>query len=212
MHVILAWVGTLQIGLTFFLSPIVAILSDTVGLRQTAVVGAVIATVGMIASSFVRQLELLFITYGVLLGIGSSLVYTPCLSILPHYFSRLLGVVNGIVACGSPVLTSILSFLLTSTFVETRGLRFTLRILAVAYAVVIVCALTWKTVLSIDIKTSKSTNNKCFVRCKRYINFNIWKVKGYRMWVLALVIAYMGYFVPLVHLVSVFVFNVLYIK
>ena len=43
-------------------------------------------------------------------GTGASLVYTPSLTILGHYFEKRLGVVNGIVTAGSSLFTIGLSF------------------------------------------------------------------------------------------------------
>ena len=40
-------------------------------------------------------------TFSILLGTGSSLVYTPSVVILGHYFSKYLGIVNGFVTTGS---------------------------------------------------------------------------------------------------------------
>ena len=42
-----ALIGSLTIGTTFFLSFLVGILSDKIGLRLTSVIGAVLATLGM---------------------------------------------------------------------------------------------------------------------------------------------------------------------
>ena len=38
-----------------------------------------------------------------MLGAGSSLVYTPSVVILGHYFSKYLGIVNGFVTTGSSI-------------------------------------------------------------------------------------------------------------
>ena len=38
-----------------------------------------------------------------MLGAGSSLVYTPSVVILGHYFSKHLGIVNGFVTTGSSI-------------------------------------------------------------------------------------------------------------
>ena len=46
-HILLALIGSLTIGTTFFLSFLVGILSDKIGLRLTSVIGAVLATLGM---------------------------------------------------------------------------------------------------------------------------------------------------------------------
>ena len=44
--------GSLSLGITFFVSPLAAILIDSIGLRWTAFLGGAIASVGMLASSF----------------------------------------------------------------------------------------------------------------------------------------------------------------
>ena len=51
------------------------------------------------------QVQILVFTYGILFGGGSSLVYTPSLVILGHYFKRHIGLVNGLVATGSSIFT-----------------------------------------------------------------------------------------------------------
>ena len=55
---------------------------------------------------------MLVITYGILFGGGSSLVYTPSLVILGHYFRRHIGLVNGLVATGSSIFTIALPHIL----------------------------------------------------------------------------------------------------
>ena len=105
-------IGSLTIGTTFFLSFLVGILSDKIGLRLTSILGSVLATIGMGLSAWLYQrIEVLYLTYGIMFGTGASLVYTPSLTILGHYFKKKLGVVNGIVTAGSSVFTIGLSFI-----------------------------------------------------------------------------------------------------
>ena len=47
------------------------------------------------------QFGAMCVTFGVLLGAGSSLTYTSSVVILSHYFRRNLGIVNGVVGTGS---------------------------------------------------------------------------------------------------------------
>jgi MFS transporter, MCT family, solute carrier family 16 (monocarboxylic acid transporters), member 10 len=54
--------------------------------------------------------EVLYVTYGLLYGIGASLAYTPSLAILGHYFKKYLGLVNGIVTAGSSFFTMIIPY------------------------------------------------------------------------------------------------------
>ena len=83
----------------------------------------------MIASSFVNSLELLYITYGVFLGAGSSFVYTPSMIILGHYFRKRLGIVNGFVSFGSAVFTFVLPVLI-QYIIDNYGMRWAMRLLA----------------------------------------------------------------------------------
>ena len=56
----------------------------------------------MFTSAFVSSsLPSLFTTYGVVLGFGFSLSYTPSLVILGHYFKRRLAIVNYLVTSGT---------------------------------------------------------------------------------------------------------------
>ena len=50
-----ALVGSLSIGMTFFISPLAGIMIDSFGLRRTAILGGAIASIGMLASSFALQ-------------------------------------------------------------------------------------------------------------------------------------------------------------
>ena len=114
-------IGSLTIGTTFFLSFLVGILSDRIGLRLTSIIGSVLATLGMGLSALLYQhIEVLYLTYGLMFGAGASLVYTPSLTILGHYFKRKLGLVNGLVTAGSSIFTIGLSFM-NQHILESQG-------------------------------------------------------------------------------------------
>ena len=96
-------------------------LADKIGLRLTSIIGGVLATLGMgLSAVFYKNIVVLYVTYGLMFGTGSSLVYTPSLTILGHYFRRRLGVVNGIVTAGSSLFTIVLSFV-NQYILETHG-------------------------------------------------------------------------------------------
>merc|ERR1719430_780854 len=134
-------VGSLTIGTTFFLSFLVGILSDKIGLRATAVLGACLATLGMgLSAAFgYKQVEVLYFTYGIMFGAGASLVYTPSLTILGHYFKKRMGIVNGIVTAGSSIFTIGLSFV-NQHILEHHGLEACLQLLASLTAILIICS------------------------------------------------------------------------
>ena len=47
-----------------------------------------------------------------MLGFGLSLIYSPSLTMVGHYWKRRFGVINGIVTSGSAVFTIIMYYLL----------------------------------------------------------------------------------------------------
>jgi len=208
---IISWIGALQIFLTFFLSSFASILVDKIGIRPTAFAGASLATLGLLASSFVRRAEVMYLTYGLMLGMGSSIIYNPSLVILGHYFKRHLGVVNGLVSFGSAVFTSILPFLLTY-LCGTIGLFWTFRVLAALMALLMVGSLSWIPKYQVhheeldhylsDEKFKKTTCGGVKEWLKKFLNTRIWNNYGYRVWALCTPIAFLGYFVPFAHLMN----------
>ena len=68
-------------------------------------------------------------TYGLMFGTGASLVYTPSLVVLGHYFERRLGLVNGICAMGSSIFTVLMPFVMKS-LLSSVDIKGTLLVLA----------------------------------------------------------------------------------
>ena len=96
-------VGSLAIGSTFFISFLAGILVDRVrlffvliflskyfchfifqvGLRTTAMCGALLSTLGLALSAIYHDnISVLYLTYGIMFGAGASLIYTPSLAVL----------------------------------------------------------------------------------------------------------------------------------
>lgn len=203
-----AFVGSTCTGVTFLMCTFSSILSDRVGIRPTAVTGAVLSTVGLVSTAFIERLELLYLTYGLLLGIGSSMVYSPSLVILGHYFKKNMGLVNGIVSFGSSIftiaLTRILPYLLSAIeikycFLFLSGLHFML----------IIFSLSWKPLfqkeshlaaMALSTESVYQHCNDCCTWTKKFLNVKIWKNRAYVVWISSLCVALFGYFVPFFHL------------
>ncbi|XP_044147735.1 monocarboxylate transporter 10 [Bufo gargarizans] len=185
-----AWVNSLSMGMIFFCSPVVSVFTDMFGCRKTAVIGAAVAIIGLFSSSFVKSLEPLYFTYGILFACGCSFAYQPSLVILGHYFKKRLGLVNGIVTAGSSLFTVSLPFLLTY-LLEKIEFYNTLRVLCVLIFVLFLAGFTYKPLLP------RSSNRR-----KKIFNFHIFKYKTYCIWAFGIPAALFGYFVPYVHLIK----------
>lgn len=93
------------------------------GCRFVIVLGAAIGTMGLFLSYFTEKLWNLYITYGVMLGTGSGLIYAPSLAILPMYFDKYRYFATSFATVGGALGTFILPmfFLKTIELYTWRG-------------------------------------------------------------------------------------------
>ena len=83
-----AWVLSIGLGMMFLFAPIASAVCERIGSRLTAIIGGVIAILGFVSSSFVSDLYVLYLTFGLLWGIGASFSYLQTLTTLPFWFYR----------------------------------------------------------------------------------------------------------------------------
>lgn len=217
-----ALVGALTIGTTFLLSPVAGCLTDKIGLRLTTFIGGMLASGGLLLSSFCTQdIRALYFTYGIMFGLGGALAYTPTLAILGHYFKRYLGKVSGFVTAGSSVFTVILppglDWLLSSYGLETtlRVSRhiyhigthliahFHLQIMSLMSGFIIFCSFVYKPLhFPLESSKKKTGRTRLNVFMRSIVNVEIWKRKRYVIWAMCVPLALFGYFVPYVHMMK----------
>uniref|UniRef100_A0A1B0GG61 Major facilitator superfamily (MFS) profile domain-containing protein n=1 Tax=Glossina morsitans morsitans TaxID=37546 RepID=A0A1B0GG61_GLOMM len=201
--IIAALVGSLTIGTTFLLSPVAGCLTDKIGLRLTTFIGGVLSAGGLFMSSFLTQnIVALYLTYGIMFGLGAALAYTPTLAILGHYFKRYLGKVSGFVTAGSSVFTVILPPGM-DYMLKGYGLEATLRMMSLISTFIIMCSFVYKPLHPPPEppkkKPGRSKTNMFF---RSIVNVQIWKCKKYVIWAMCVPIALFGYFVPYVHMMK----------
>ncbi|XP_046582563.1 monocarboxylate transporter 14-like [Haliotis rubra] len=95
-----AWIGSIPTGLLSIVAPVTGVLTDKYGCRTVTLIGAVIATSGFVISSFATSIDYLYISYGVLVGIGLGLMYLPSKVIVNQYMKKRRSLANGICSSG----------------------------------------------------------------------------------------------------------------
>ncbi|KAK8788746.1 hypothetical protein V5799_021478 [Amblyomma americanum] len=193
-----ALVGSLCVGTTFAMSPVASLLADKFGARIIVVCGGIIGVVGLLLSSWAFKVPYLLITYGGLLGVGSTMAYAPSLAVLAYYFNRRLGLANGIATAGSSVFTALLPLPLAA-MLDVIGLQNTFRVMAVLMLTVAVCGVAFRSPAVIH---NLNEDDKESSGCCDVLNKSIWKNRRFVVWVIAIPLALFGYFVPYVHLVQ----------
>lgn len=111
-----AWIPALCYFLYSSLGPVSSILSVKYSYRTVTILGGASAAIGMIASFWASSVSYLYVSYGVLVGVGAGLSFPPTVYIVTSYFVRLRGLANGLCisgsALGSIILPPVLRWLL----------------------------------------------------------------------------------------------------
>ncbi|KAK8931666.1 hypothetical protein H634G_04196 [Metarhizium anisopliae BRIP 53293] len=125
----LTFVGSLATSFMVSLCILVGKLVRKFGYRRTALVGAVFLGLGEFLSSWVvGHLWALFITHGILFGVGGGLTILPCSTAPLQWFRRYRGLATGIVFGGGSLGAAVMG-VAANELVNKVGIEWTFRIL-----------------------------------------------------------------------------------
>lgn len=96
-----AWIGSIFMAVPLLSGPIASYLTDRYGCRKVTIVGSILASIGFLLSSISDSMEMLFLTFGVIAGLGLSLCYVAAVVIVAYYFDKKRSFATGISVCGS---------------------------------------------------------------------------------------------------------------
>jgi MFS transporter, OFA family, oxalate/formate antiporter len=133
---------SLVIVLQTFTSPIQGFLVDKFGPRALIAVGAALSGAGWIASSQIATLQGLYLTYGLLCGVGTGIVYVGIVGLMVKWFPDRRGLATGVVAAGYGF-GAILTTNPIYTMIQSVGYQQTLLIFGTIFAIIGVLAALW---------------------------------------------------------------------
>lgn len=102
-----AWIGSIFMASPLLSGPIASYLTDRYGCRKVTIVGSITASIGFLLSAMSTSMEMLFVTFGVIAGVGLSLCYVAAVVIVAYYFDKRRSLATGISVCGSGIGTFI---------------------------------------------------------------------------------------------------------
>ena len=100
-----AFVGSLSTGLMDGLAIFAGIAVERFGSQRTCVAGALLCSSGLVLAALSTELWQLFLTYGVLLGTGSSLSLFSALALMNRWFDRNLTLAHALANMASSLLS-----------------------------------------------------------------------------------------------------------
>uniref|UniRef100_A0A8D0CXV1 Solute carrier family 16 member 12 n=1 Tax=Sander lucioperca TaxID=283035 RepID=A0A8D0CXV1_SANLU len=104
-----SWINSLIDATTMLCAPLGGFLGDRLSCRATVILGGLLSSSGLVLSSFASSLEYLYISLGILPGLGFALSYTPAIAMVGRYFSERKALAYGIAMSGSGIGTLILA-------------------------------------------------------------------------------------------------------
>lgn len=112
------WIISLSATLRLLLGPLASVLSNKFSCRRVVIAGGLIFSAGVMISAFMPELEILYLTYGILGGLGKSFAYAPGLVIVGQYFKKRRSLAVGVATAGGGLGTLLLPPLFEILFEE----------------------------------------------------------------------------------------------
>lgn len=161
-------------------------LTDRVGPRRMIASGSVLLAAGLLFASISRSIWHVYISYGLLLGIGVGLAFLPSNTAVGQWFQRRRGLATGIAVAGSGVGAVVLAPI-SQRLIASYDWRVALRVLAVG-GFVLLCFVA-------SVVRARTTSKGKSVLGKLRSD------RQFRTLYMAAFVASYGYWVPFVHIV-----------
>ncbi|CAH8448913.1 unnamed protein product [Schistosoma turkestanicum] len=95
--------GSLLTGFYFMVGPLVSGLLNKFGSREVVIVGTLISSVSILTSTFIYNLDLFIVVFGICGGIGYGCIYLPAATVVTSWFVKKRATVTGIIMAGSGI-------------------------------------------------------------------------------------------------------------
>ncbi|KAF4504211.1 hypothetical protein G6O67_008390 [Ophiocordyceps sinensis] len=131
------WIFSIYTFLAFFCGVYIGPVFDKYGPRWLVVAGCASTVAGVLAMSFCKELWQFILSFGVLAGFGTSLLFTPCIAAVGHWFRLRRGFATGMASTAGGIGGIVFPLMLTSLF-DRIGYAQATRVLAL---ICLVCGL-----------------------------------------------------------------------
>lgn len=143
--------------LALAMAPFASGLCQKFNCRTVTFAGSILCFIGITSSSFAPNVETLFLTFGLLTGLGIGLSTTPGIILVARYFDKRRGIANAFCLSGTAAGSLCLPFLL-EVLVRTYAFKGTLLILGACMLHISISAAAYRP-LAIHVLISKKNRN-----------------------------------------------------
>lgn len=195
-----AWIGSLNYGFGYVLSPLGSYITDRFSYRFTAILGSLSGIIGFLLATLSSKLWMMYLTYGLMSGFGYRMIFNSSMLVVLDYFDKwrsfAVGIVASATAIGMFVMTQVTEVLLTAF-----GWQATLRAFAAFYFVCGLCSTVFVPLNKFEKDTiyNKSTKES---NQKKTGSLSLYRNRSFLVMLSSFVVVYFSYFIPVVHIVS----------
>ncbi|XP_006886157.1 PREDICTED: monocarboxylate transporter 2-like [Elephantulus edwardii] len=211
----IAWISSIMLAVMYAGGPISSVLVNKYGSRPVVITGGLLCCLGMVSASFCTSVIELYITMGIIVGLGLAFNLQPALTIIGKYFFKKRPMANGLAMAGSPVFLSTLAPFNQFLF-NNFGWKGSFLILGAILLNACVAGSLMRPVgpTPAKIKSENKTGIKedessvqkshkkksIFERLSKYLDFSLFKHRGFLIYLSGNVIMFFGFFAPVIFL------------
>ncbi|EWG42654.1 hypothetical protein FVEG_15474 [Fusarium verticillioides 7600] len=130
----IGWIFSVYTCLTFFCGVLVGPIFDARGPRSLVLLGSILILATMVSLGFCVEYWHFMLSFGICGGLGTSLVFTPAIAAVSHFFFEKRGIATGIAAGGGAVGGIIVPLTLESLFGKI-GFAWATRVVALVWLI-----------------------------------------------------------------------------
>ncbi|XP_051273151.1 monocarboxylate transporter 7-like [Dicentrarchus labrax] len=133
-----SWIVSICVFVMTFNGPLSSVMTNRFGFQLVVMIGGLLISTGTIATSFTSSVNQMYITYGLVAGLGYSLTFLPTVTILSQYFTRRRTLVTAVASTGE----SLSMFALAPAFSALRdhiGWRHSMAVIGALQSIIIIC-------------------------------------------------------------------------
>ncbi|XP_068161871.1 monocarboxylate transporter 7 [Antennarius striatus] len=133
-----SWIVSISVFVMTFNAPLSAVMTKRLGFQLVVMTGGLLISTGTIATSFSTSINQMYITYGLVAGLGYCLTFLPTVTILSQYFTRRRSLVVSVASIGES-LSIFASAPAFSALKNVIGWRHTMAVIGALQSTIIIC-------------------------------------------------------------------------
>ncbi|XP_048870000.1 monocarboxylate transporter 7-like [Brienomyrus brachyistius] len=133
-----SWIVSICVFVMTFTAPLSSVLCNRFGYQPVVMLGGFLVCLGTITTAFTNSINEMYVTIGIVSGLGYCLTFLPTVTILSHYFSRRRSLVTALASTGEAL--SVFAFAPAFTALKEHiGWQNCLIVIGVLQVTIIIC-------------------------------------------------------------------------